>query len=144
MSQYLQFILKKKESDTKLCIGYFCTTPARQIANTGAFPYTETEIKLTADSTRTYIENIRSEIKSSNTFIEKLTKHRAELQETLYKCSSKEVAESLFEKIEDDEDTINGCMKDLEDWNWRLNKILNVLEIYDDNKDDWELYYINC
>lgn len=144
MSQYLQFTLKNKENNTKLCLGYFCTTPARQIADTGAFPYTESETALSEEQVKNYLTLIREEVSVTNNYLNKSIKERSELQESLHKCVSKEVAEMLLQRIFEAESTIAEYTEELEDWKWRVNKIINILDIYEDNKDKWNLYYTNC
>lgn len=144
MSQYLQFYLIHKESNTQLCVGYFCTTPARQIDSLGAFPYTTNKVELTEDLIKTYTDNIKAEIDSIKEYKEAEHKRRLELLDFVYKCSSKEVAESFYDKIYSSEDTITEYTEELEDWNYRLSKITFIIEAYKDNKDDWDLYYINC
>lgn len=144
MSQYLSFYLKHKESGIQLCAGYFCTTPARQIDSIGAFPYTEKEKELTKGDIELYINNIKSEINSIKEYKEKESKHKVELVSGMYRCSSKEAAEFFYDKVFDSENLINEYTEELEDWEYRLNKITLISEMYNDNNDDWDLYYINC
>lgn len=144
MSQYLQFYLKHKESDIKLCAGYFCTTPARQIGSIGAFPYTDKEKVLTKDDIRLYISNIESEINTIKAYKEEEHKHKVELLDVLCKCSSKDAVESLYDKVSNSDLIIDEYIEELEDWEYRLNKINFISEIYNENKENWDLYYINC
>lgn len=144
MSQYLQFYLKHKESNIKLSAGYFCTTPARQIADIGSFPYTEDEKVLTNDCIKLYISNIESEIDSIKVCKETEHKHKQELLDILYKCNSKDATKTIYDKVCTSNILINGYTEALEDWEYRLNKIKFIFGMYDENKEDWDLYYINC
>lgn len=144
MSQYLQFYLKHKESNIKFCAGYFCTTPARQIDSIGAFPYTDENKVLTKELIESYINEIKSEVDSMKKYKEENCKHKLELMDNIYKCSSKDVAECFYDKIQDIDISIKEYDEEIEDWEYRLNKIVLISEMYYDNKEDWELYYINC
>lgn len=144
MSQYLNFTLKHKSSAVSLSLGYFCTTPARQMADAGAFPYTENDTQLSEDLIHSYINILKEELKGSRQFLEKYLKQKSEYQESLYKCTSKEVAEMLLDMISDIDLSLKDLQEDVEDWEWRINKISVILEIYEDNKSEWDLYYTNC
>lgn len=144
MSQYLTFTLKHKLSEVSISPGYFCTTPARQIADAGAFPYTESETLLSVDLVRSYLQLLKEECKNSQQYLSEYLKRKSEYQESLYKCTSKEVAEMLLDMISDIELSLKDLQEDVDDWEWRINKISTILEMYDDNKSDWDLYYTNC
>lgn len=144
MSQYLNLYLKEKEKDTSISLGYFCTTPARQIESLGAFPYTENDTLLTQDSIKSYLSIITEERDKCRKYLEEYVQKKEEIKQNLYKCISKDVAQMFLGNIEDIEQSILELKEIINDWNWIIDKISFMSDIWEKNQENWNLYYSNC
>lgn len=144
MSQYLSFYLKRKNAEITLQLGYFCTTPARQISGLDAFPYTEVDTLLAPQSVKEYLSKITEERDKFRKYLEDCVKKREEIEQSLYKCVSKEVAQMFLEESASLEQSIQELKESVEDWNWILDRISFMFEVWEENKNDWNFYYSNC
>lgn len=144
MSQYLSFYLIKKNSTEKVSLGYFCTTPARQIAYIGAFPYTEEDVILDRSLFSSYLESIEKERDETQVGLSDNLKRKQEIEQNIFKCQSREVAQMFIEQIDDVNCSIKDYEETLDDWNWRISRLEFILDIWSDNEDEWNLYYNNC
>lgn len=143
MSQYLSFCLKKKDN-TEISLGYFCTTPARQISSVGAFPYTDEDTVLDSDTFSSYLNDIKEEKSKYEKYLADVIKKKQEIEQYVFKCTSKEVAQMYINQIEDCDYSISDYEEEIEDWNWRIDKLQFIYDVWELNKKEWDLYYCNC
>ena len=66
------------------------------------------------------------------------------LKETAYKCISPDVVARILEKVEDLQNDWDGYLAEIEDYQYYINKIEFISDLYSENKEDWNLYYYNC
>ncbi len=143
MSQYLNIFLKKKGADISVSLTEFCTTPARQISNLGAFPYTESNVLLTPVSVGSYLSTIAEERDKYKKYLEEERNKKIEIEQNIYKCTSKEVAEMFLEDIEKSKHYISELKKTLKEWDSIINSISFAFDIWKNNQEEWKLYYYN-
>lgn len=143
MSQYLNIFLKKKEVDISVSLAEFCTTPARQISSLGAFPYTESNVLLAPTSVGSYLSTITEERDKYKKYLEEEKNRKIEIEQNIYKCTSKEVAEMFLENIEESKHYISELKETLEEWDSIINSISFAFDIWKNNREEWELYYYN-
>ena len=145
MSQRLDFILRSKtNSEIKLEAGWFSTTPARIISIESNLRYTENEISIDED----FLKEVLAELKDKLDFYVKsqasIEKKMQNLKETAYKCTSPDVVARILEKVEDLQSDWDGYLAEIEDYQYYINKIEFISDLYSENKEDWNLYYYNC
>ena len=145
MSQRLDFILRSKaNSKIKLEVGWFSTTPARIISIESNLRYTENEISIDED----FLKEVLAELKDKLDFYVKsqasIEKKMQNLKETAYKCTSPDVVARILEKVEDLQSDWDGYLAEIEDYQYYINKIEFISDLYSENKEDWNLYYYNC
>lgn len=148
MSQYLNLFLKRKNSDPSvpLCVSLceFCTTPARQISGLGAFPYTESDIIVAPTSAESYLSVIIEERDRYKKYLDEEIRRKAEMEKNIYTCVSKEVFQTVLENIESIEQSISELEETVDDWDWIVNKIIFAVDVWKENKEEWNLCYHNC
>lgn len=144
MNQYLSLFLKRKETDIDILLVGFCTTPARELSSCGAFPYTTSKVNLDKNQVTAYLSAIIENRDKFKRLLEKIVQKKSELEQVLYKCSSKEVGNILLEKIEDSKQSILELTETIDNWNFIIDRISFAIDVWNNNKEEWELYYINC
>ncbi len=144
MSQYLTLFLKKKNTDISISLGWFSTTPARQISSLGAFPYTESDTLVTPSSAESYLSIITEERDRYKKYLEEEMHKKAEMEKSIYTCVSKEVFQVVLENIESIKQSIFELEETVDEWDWIINKITFATDVWKENKEEWDLYYHNC
>ena len=122
----------------------FCTTPARQISGLGAFPYTESDIIVAPTSAESYLSVIIEERDRYKKYLDEEIRRKAEMEKNIYTCVSKEVFQTVLENIESIEQSISELEETVDDWDWIVNKIIFAVDVWKENKEEWNLCYHNC
>ena len=144
MSQQLGFTLRNKtNSKIKLEAGWFSTTPARDMSRESNLRYTENEINIDEDFLKETLADLKDKLDSYIKSQASIEKKMQDLKETAYKCTSPDVVARILEKIEDLQNDWNGYQEEIEDYQYYVNKIEFISDLYSENKEEWNLYYYN-
>ena len=146
MSQYLSFeLINKKNPEIKIDLGYWCTSIARSIVYNfnGIFSYTNSNIKLDVDILKSYIGELHEGIEEYRKNLREIQDKKKENLELLLKAQSKVVVDAIKEDIRNNEDSIADWQDDIDTWSMVENKLNFILDILEENKDEWELVYKN-
>ena len=145
MSQQLGFILRSKtNSEIKLEAGWFSTTPARVMSIESNLIYTENEISIDEDFLKETLVDLKNKLDSYIKSQASIEKKMQDLKETAYKCINPDVVARILEKAEDLQNNWDGYQTEIEDYQYYVNKIEFISDLYSENKEDWNLYYYNC
>lgn len=145
MGQQLGFILRSKtNSKIKLEAGWFSTTPARVMSIESNLIYTENEISIDEDFLKETLADLKDKLDFYIKSQASIEKKMQDLKETAYKCISPDVVARILEKAEDLQNDWDGYQAEIEDYQHYVNKIEFILDLYSENKEDWNLYYYNC
>ena len=146
MSQYLSFDLINKENPKiKVDLGYWCTSIARGIGwnFNGIFRFTESDIKLDVETLKSYIESLHDGIEEYKEHLRKAQESKKENLELLLKAQSEYAVKSIKEDINDNDESIEEWKDEIDTWEMVENKLNLILDILEENKDEWELVYKN-
>ena len=145
MSQQLGFILRSKaNSEIKLEAGWFSTTSARVMSIESNLIYTDNEISIDEDFLKETLADLKDKLDSYTKSQASIEKKMQDLKETAYKCTSPDVVSRILEKVEDLQSDWDGYLAEIEDYQYYINKIEFISDLYSENKEDWNLYYYNC
>lgn len=146
MSQYLRFeLINKTNPLVKVDLGYWCTSIARCIGwnFNGIFNYTEYNTKLDIETLTSYIYQLHEGVEEYKQNLQKEKENKKENTELLLKAQSAAAVEAIKEDISSNDDTIKDWQDEIDTWSMVENKLNFILNILEDNKDEWELYYRN-
>lgn len=146
MSQYLSFeLINKKNPEVKVDLGYWCTSIARGISYNfnGIFRYTESNIKLSIETLKSYIEDLHNGIEEYKDNLLESQEKKKEYVELLLKAQSEASVNAIKEEINCNEDCIADWKEEIEIWGMVENKLNFILNVFEDNKDEWDLVYRN-
>lgn len=146
MSQYLSFdLVNKANPNIKVDLGYWCSSIARGIGwnFNGIFPFTECITKMDMDTLKSYIETLHEGIDGYRENLRKEQESKKENTELLLKAQSAAAVEAIKEDIRSNDDSISEWQDEIDTWNMVENKLNFILDILEENKDEWELWYRN-
>lgn len=146
MSQYLSFKLINKENPSvKVDLGYWCTSIARSIGwnFNGIFKFTESNTKLDIETLTSYIDHLHEGVEEYKQNLQKEKENKKENTELLLKAQSAAAVEAIKEDISSNDDSITDWQDEIDTWSMVENKLNFILDILEENKDEWELYYKN-
>lgn len=146
MSQYLSFeLINKTNPLVKVDLGYWCTSIARCIEwnFNGIFKFTEYNTKLDIETLTSYIYQLHEGVEEYKKNLQKEKEKKKENTELLLKAQSAAAVEAIKEDISSNDDSITDWQDEIDTWSMVENKLNFILNILEDNKDEWELYYRN-
>lgn len=147
MSQYLDFeLINKSNPEIKVDLGYWCTSIARGISSNfdNIFRYTgDNVIKLDIDTLKSYIESLHNGIENYKSNLRKEQESKKENTELLLKAQSQFALDSIKEDIRINEESIQDWLEDIETWERVECKLNFILDILNENTNEWELIYSN-
>ena len=148
MSQYLSFeLINKNNPEIKVDLGYWCTSIARGISFNfnNAFRYTgDEDINLDVETLKSYIEFIHKGIEEYRKNLHEKQEHKRENTELLLKAQTQVAVDAIRESIDMNEDAINEWMEEIDTWTRVENKLNFILNILEENENDWRLTYNNA
>ena len=147
MSQYLSFeLINKANPDIKVDLGYWCTSIARGISWNfeDIFKYTgENDVTLDIDTLKSYIDTLHRGIDDYKENLRKEQERKRENTEILLKAQTQVVVDAIREDINMNEDSIADWEEEIETWSSVESKLNFILDVLDENKNEWELRYNN-
>ena len=147
MSQYLSFeLINKANPDIKVDLGYWCTSIARGISWNfeDIFKYTgENDVTLDIDTLKSYIDTLHSGIDGYKEYLRKEQEKKRENTEILLKAQTQVVVDAIREDINMNEDSIADWEEEIDTWSSVESKLNFILNVLDENKNEWELRYNN-
>jgi hypothetical protein len=147
MSQYLSFeLINKANPDIKVDLGYWCTSIARGISWNfeNIFKYTgENDVTLDIDTLKSYIDILHSGIDDYKENLRKEQERKRENTEILLKAQTQVVVDAIREDINMNEDSIADWEEEIDTWSAVESKLNFILDVLDENKNEWELRYNN-
>ena len=147
MSQYLSFeLINKANPDIKVDLGYWCTSIARGISWNfeDIFRYTgENDVTLDIDTLKSYIETLHDGIEEYRKNLLKEQKQKEENLELLLRAQTQVVVDAIREDINMNEDSIADWEEEIDTWSSVESKLNFILNVLDENKNEWELRYNN-
>lgn len=147
MSQYLSFeLINKANPDIKVDLGYWCTSIARGISWNfeDIFKYTgENDVTLDIDTLKSYIDILHSGIDGYKENLRKEQERKRENTEILLKAQTQVVVDAIREDINMNEDSIADWEEEIDTWSSVESKLNFILNVLDENKNEWELRYNN-
>lgn len=146
MSQYLSFeLVNKANPEIKIDLGYWCTSIARGISSNfdGIFPYTDSDVKLDYEKLKSWIEILHEGIDDYKKNLRKQQDKKKENIELLLKAQSEAAVIAIKEDIQYNEESIADWEQEIEDWTMVENKLEFILNILDENKEEWYVTYCN-
>ncbi len=147
MSQYLSFeLINKANPDIKVDLGYWCTSIARGISWNfeDIFKYTgDNDVTLDIDTLKSYIDILHSGIDGYKENLRKEQERKRENTEILLKAQTQVVVDSIREDINMNDDSIADWEEEIDTWSSVESKLNFILNVLDENKNEWELRYNN-
>ena len=147
MSQYLSFeLINKANPDIKVDLGYWCTSIARGISWNfeDIFKYTgENDVTLDIDTLKSYIDILHSGIDGYKENLRKEQERKRENTELLVKAQTQVVVDAIRESIDMNDDSIADWEEEIDTWSSVESKLNFILNVLDENKNEWELRYNN-
>ena len=147
MSQYLSFeLINKANPHIKVDLGYWCTSIARGISWNfeDIFKYTgENDVTLDIDTLKSYIDTLHSGIDGYKEYLRKEQEKKRENTEILLKAQTQVVVDAIREDINMNEDSIADWEEEIDTWSSVESKLNFILNVLDENKNEWELRYNN-
>lgn len=147
MSQYLSFeLINKANPNIKVDLGYWCTSIARGISWNfeDIFKYTgENDVTLDIDTLKSYIDTLHSGIDGYKEYLRKEQEKKRENTEILLKAQTQVVVDAIREDINMNEDSIADWEEEIDTWSSVESKLNFILNVLDENKNEWELRYNN-
>lgn len=145
MSQYLSFeLVNKANPEIKVDLGYWCTSIARGISIfDGIFQYTNDAIELDYDEMKSYIESLQSGLKEYKKNLRKKQENNKEKMELLLKAQTKVAVDSIKEDIQYNDEYIADWEDEIETWTMVKNKLMFILDVMEENSENWVLVYKN-
>ena len=147
MSQYLSFeLINKDNPDIKVDLGYWCTSIARGISWNfeDIFKYTgENDVTLDTDTLKSYIDTLHSGIDEYKEYLRKEQERKRENTELLVKAQTQVVVDAIRESIDMNDDSIADWEEEIDTWSSVESKLNFILNVLDENKNEWELRYNN-
>ena len=147
MSQYLSFeLINKANPDIKVDLGYWCTSIARGISWNfeDIFKYTgENDVTLDIDTLKSYIDILHSGIDGYKDNLRKEQERKRENTELLVKAQTQVVVDAIREDINMNDDSIADWEEEIDTWSSVESKLNFILNVLDENKNEWELRYNN-
>lgn len=147
MSQYLSFeLINKANPDIKVDLGYWCTSIARGISWNfeDIFRYTgENDVTLDIDTLKSYIETLHDGIEEYKKNLLKEQKQKEENLELLLRAQTQVVVDAIREDIDMNDDSIADWEEEIDTWSSVESKLNFILNVLDENKNEWELRYNN-
>ena len=147
MSQYLSFeLINKANPDIKVDLGYWCTSIARGISWNfeDIFKYTgENDVTLDIDTLKSYIDTLHSGIDEYKENLRKEQERKRENTELLVKAQTQVVVDAIRESIDMNDDSIADWEEEIDTWSSVESKLNFILNVLDENKNEWELRYNN-
>lgn len=147
MSQYLSFeLINKANPDIKVDLGYWCTSIARGISWNfeDIFKYTgENDVTLDIDTLKSYIDILHSGIDGYKENLRKEQERKRENTELLLKAQTQVVVDAIRESIDMNEDSIADWEEEIDTWSSVESKLNFILNVLDENKNEWVLIYNN-
>lgn len=146
MSQYLTFkLVNKTNPEIGVDLGYWCTSIARAISYNfeGIFRYTENDVKLDINTLKDYIEILRKGIDEYKSNLRKEQDKKRENIDLLLKAQTQVVVDAIKQSIQYNAEAIEAWTDDIETWVLVKDKLDFILDILEENSDEWELTYRN-
>lgn len=145
MSQYLSFeLVNKANPEIKVDLGYWCTSIARGISVfDGIFQYTNDAIELDYNKMKSYIESLQIGLKEYKKNLRKQQEIKKEKMELLLKAQTKVAVDSIKEDIQDKDEYIADWEDEIETWTMVKNKLMFILDVMEENSENWVLVYKN-
>ena len=147
MSQYLSFeLINKANPDIKVDLGYWCTSIARGISWNfeNIFKYTgENDVTLDIDTLKSYIDILHSGIDEYRENLRKEQERKRENIEILLRAETQVVLDAIREDINMNDDSIADWEEEIDTWSSVESKLNFILNVLDENKNEWELRYNN-
>lgn len=146
MSQYLSFeLINKTNPSVKVDLGYWCTSIARGIGwnFNGIFNFTECNTKLDIETLTSYIDQLHEGVENYKENLRKEKERKKENTELLLKAQSEAAVKAIKEDISYNDDSIADWQDDIDTWSMVENNLNFILNILEENKEEWELYYKN-
>ena len=147
MSQYLSFeLINKANPEIKVDLGYWCTSIARGISYNfdDAFRYTgEEDVNLDIETLNRYIESVHNGVEEYREYLRKEQERKKENMELLLKAQTQVVVDAIREDINDNEASIADWEEEIDTWSSVESKLNFILNVLDENKNEWELRYNN-
>lgn len=146
MSQYLSFqLINKTNPDIKVDLGYWCTSIARGIPYNfeNIFHYTESDVALDIHTLKSYIEILHEGVEKYKAYLREEQDSKQENTNLLIKAETQVAVDAIRESITINEESIKDWEDEIETWSSVENKLNFILNVLDENKDEWELMYNN-
>lgn len=148
MSQYLTFkLVNKANPEIKVDLGYWCTSIARSISwnFNGIFSSTSGDEgkKLSPETLKSYIESLHDGIEDYKDNLKKEQERKRENTELLLRAQTEVVVNAIKEEIESSDESIADWQDEIENWSSVETKLLFILEILNENIEEWDLEYTN-
>lgn len=146
MSQYLSFkLVNKTNPDFKIDLGYWCSSIARGISYNfnNIFQYTESNIKLDINGLKSYINILHNGINEYRENLNTSQNLKKQNIELFLRADSQYAADAIKNEIKDIDASIADWEEEIDTWEMVENKLNFILDILEENKEEWELWYKN-
>ena len=146
MSQYLSFeLVNKANPEIKVDLGYWCTSIARGItSNFQIFNYTnDGDVTLDIETMKDYISTLHEGIEDFKTNLQESINKKKESEELLIRAQTETAASIIKEDIYMYDASINDWKEDINTWESIERKLNYILDLLEDNVNEWELVYSN-
>lgn len=145
MSQYLHITAHHKAgNDKSICLAWWGTSIARSEDMTDAFPYTEDDRLVSFTDFGERVRTVSKAVDKKRQDINKLNNERQDLIALMQGCKESAAVDAMLERIDENEKTLDDAKNNYAEWQHILTTLEIILNIYEDNKDNWDIYYSNC
>lgn len=147
MSQYLSFeLVNKANPEIKVDLGYWCTSIARGITYNfnNIFAYTnDGDVELDKETLESYINELHVGIDDFKLSLQKSQKKKEESVELLLRAQTETAASTIKEDIDMYDTSIEEWQEEIDTWESVERKLNYILDLLEDNVNEWKLVYGN-
>lgn len=144
MAQQLTFTLKKKDNpDIEVTLAWLSTTPAREIASIGAFPFKDKDTLLDKEMIKEYLGMLENELATYDSYYKRRLDKINDLKNSILKVEKPEIFRLLKDDLEEEESMIEETQAVQGEWRGYIRMVEYVMESWESNEKDWDLYYSN-
>lgn len=147
MSQYLSFeLVNKANPEIKVDLGYWCTSIARGITYNfnNIFAYTnDGDVELDKETLESYINELHAGIEEYKLNLQKTQEKKQENLDFLLRAQTETAVSAIMKNVDMLDASINDWQEDINTWESVERKLNYILDLLEDNINEWKLVYGN-
>ena len=144
--QFSVELVNKANTEIKVDLGYWCTSIARGITYNfnNIFTYTnDGDVELDKETLESYINELHAGIDDFKLSLQKSQKKKEESVELLLRVQTETAASTIKEDINMYDTSIEEWQEEIDTWESVERKLNYILDLLEDNVNEWKLVYGN-